>query len=286
MNRWLELADGVFARRHDELDLTTGLVVGGEQALVIDTRGDTVQGAELAAAVRTITTLPLAVVLTHAHFDHCFGTATFLPAPVYAHAGCHPALTATAMGQRAEWVAHYRGHGDHATADALAATEPVPPDRLVADAVQLELGGRTVTLRHTGRGHTDHDLAVHVPAVHVPPVHVSPVQVPAIQVPAGTAGVLFAGDLLENGAPPDFTDAYPLDWAPSLARLLDGCPAAVVVPGHGEPMTPHQARAQQEQLARVAELAEAVRRGGLTSAEAQARSPFPDVHWDQLAPGP
>ena len=29
--------------------------------------------------------------------------------------------------------------------------------------LDLDLGGRGVTLRHLGRGHTDHDLVVHVP---------------------------------------------------------------------------------------------------------------------------
>ncbi|MET0188720.1 MAG: MBL fold metallo-hydrolase, partial [Pseudonocardia sediminis] len=80
--RWVGLADGVLARRHDELDLTTGLVLGTDRALVIDTRGDSRQGAELAAAVRAVTGLPVTVVLTHAHFDHCFGTAAFGPVPV------------------------------------------------------------------------------------------------------------------------------------------------------------------------------------------------------------
>src|SRR5699024_5035052 len=78
--QWIELGDGVFARRHDELDLTTGLVVGAERCLVIDTRGDCDQGAELAGAVRTVTTLPWTLVYTHAHVDHAWGGEAFLPA--------------------------------------------------------------------------------------------------------------------------------------------------------------------------------------------------------------
>jgi glyoxylase-like metal-dependent hydrolase (beta-lactamase superfamily II) len=37
---WLDLAAGVYARRHTELDQTIGLVVGGERCLVIDTGTD------------------------------------------------------------------------------------------------------------------------------------------------------------------------------------------------------------------------------------------------------
>lgn len=33
-NGWIEVAERVFARRHAELDLTTGLVVGDEAALL------------------------------------------------------------------------------------------------------------------------------------------------------------------------------------------------------------------------------------------------------------
>lgn len=232
--RWTELADGVLARRHAELDLTTGLVLGRDRALVIDTRGDDVQGAGLAAAVRAVTALPVVVALTHAHFDHCFGTSAFAGSPVYAQAGCGAALAVSAPAQRAVWTRHYRDAGDHATAAALAATVPVPPDRPVCpypgDVHALDLGGRVVELVHPGPAHTGHDLAVDVQ----------------------DAGVLFAGDLLENGAPPAFgPDAYPGDWARATALLL-GRDATTYVPGHGDPMTGAQARAQHAGLAAVA----------------------------------
>lgn len=250
---WIEVGDGVLAGRHAELDLTTGLVLGTGRALVIDTRGDREQGAELAAAVRAVTALPVTVVLTHAHFDHCFGTAAFLPAPVLAHPGCRAALERTAAEQRERWAMHYRRDGDLATAAALEATEPVPPDPAPAS---VDLGGRKVVLVAPGPGHTDHDLAVHVP----------------------DADVLFAGDLLESGAPPDYEDAHPLAWADAVATLL-ALDAGTYVPGHGHPMTPAQARAQHGELAAVAALARAVAAGELDEAEAEARSPHPGVPW-------
>jgi hypothetical protein len=36
----VEVGDGVLARRYREFDLTVGLVLGAERALVVDTRGD------------------------------------------------------------------------------------------------------------------------------------------------------------------------------------------------------------------------------------------------------
>ncbi|WP_082398825.1 MULTISPECIES: MBL fold metallo-hydrolase [unclassified Pseudonocardia] len=250
--RWLELADGVFARRHDGLDLTTGLVLGADRALVVDTRGDDVQGAELAAAVRTVTTLPLVVAITHAHFDHCFGTSAFPGVPVYAQAGCAAALAVTAAAQRAEWVRHHRDAGDDCTADALAATVPVLPDGPVCprpgSSHPVDLGGRVVELVHPGPAHTGHDLAVHVP----------------------DARVLFAGDLLENGAPPSVgPDAYPSRWPGALALLL-ARDAATYVPGHGDPMSPGEAAAQHAELLAAAAAATGAGAGAAAAAGAGA----------------
>ena len=135
--RWIELGDGVFARRYSELDLCVGLVLGSERCLVVDTRGDAEQGAELAAAVREITSLPWTVVLTHDHYDHAYGVPAFLPCPVWAHPNCWEALR-----------------------DAGRA--PVP-DRSVESDTVLDLGGRRVVLRHPDVAHTAGDLVVHVP---------------------------------------------------------------------------------------------------------------------------
>jgi glyoxylase-like metal-dependent hydrolase (beta-lactamase superfamily II) len=230
--RWVEVGDGVFARRYAELDLTVGLVVGGERALVVDTRGDERQGAELAAAVRAVTALPIVVAITHAHFDHCFGTGAFLPCPVHAHPRCRTVLAATADAQRAEWTARYRARGDDATADALAATRPPPPDRAVDPLTVLDLGGRRVALRHLGRGHTDHDVVAHVP----------------------DASVVLAGDLVEQGAPPQFGDGFPLDWPVTMNAVLSLISGAVV-PGHGAVVDRAFVEGQRDELARLAEVA-------------------------------
>ncbi|MDA3646482.1 MBL fold metallo-hydrolase [Saccharopolyspora indica] len=249
---WHEVGPEVFVRRYDELDLSVGLVVGGEFALVIDTRGDHVQGAELAAAVRRVTALPWQVVITHGHFDHCFGTSAFLPAPVWAHERCPGFLASTADQQRAEWVAHYRREGADGIADALAGSAPDRPDRLVSDRAAVDLGGRTVQLLHPGPGHTDHDLVIAVP----------------------DAGAVFAGDLVEQGAPPDFGDAHPESWPAAVDGVLALEPA-VVVPGHGEPVGPDFVRAQRAELAAVAELCRDHRLGLLSAEQALHRSPYP-----------
>jgi hypothetical protein len=66
------------------------------------------------------------------------------------------------------------------------------------------------------------------------------------------AEVTFAGDLVEEGAPPAFEDAYPLDWPATLDTLLAAARPGPVVPGHGAVVDWAFVRDQRELLARVA----------------------------------
>lgn len=252
MDHWIEVGDGVLVRRHDELDLSTGLVLGETHALVVDTGGDERHGARLLAAVRDVTELPLRVAITHGHFDHCFGTAAFLPAPVWAHPDCSAHLRRTASRQRSDWAEHYRRRGLTEVAGALAATEPVLPDHAVSGSTDLDLGGRTVRLLDPGRGHTDHDLVVEVV----------------------DAGVLFAGDLVEHGAPPSFEDAFPREW-PAALDVLTRTRTNTVVPGHGDPVDGGFLARQRAEIAEVAALCRAVGSGELSIGRAVAESPYP-----------
>lgn len=223
---WREVGDRVLVRRHRELDLNCGLVVGDGGCLVIDTRSHLGEGRALAEAVRSVTPHPWTVVNTHAHFDHCFGNAAFRPAEVWGHRRCAEELAATGEHQRAATVAGLRADGDPAA--ELVATTPIdPPDHLVDHATLLDVGGRAVTLRHLGRGHTGTDLVV-------------------------TADdVLFAGDLVEEGSPPAMEDAFPLEWAVTATALLE-LVRGPVVPGHGAVVDAAFVAAQRDELAQLA----------------------------------
>jgi glyoxylase-like metal-dependent hydrolase (beta-lactamase superfamily II) len=254
---WIEVADGVHARRYEELDLTVGLVVGAERCLVVDTRGDLDQGAELAAAVRELTSLPWAVVFTHAHFDHTWGTERFLPCAVWAHEGCRAELTEYAEGAREKWMAYYREEGKAAIANAIARTTFVVPDHLFTDRTELDLGGRTAVLLHPGRAHTDHDVVVHVP----------------------DAGIVFAGDIVENAAHGFSAFSFGADsdltaWPDTLDTILALEPR-VVVPGHGEPVDADFVRYHRHGLHELIALKAAVGRGESTEAAAVAASRYP-----------
>ena len=252
--RWIEVADGVHVRRHEELDLSLGLVVGDDACLVIDTGGDEMQGAEWAAAVRTVTSLPWSVVLTHAHFDHAFGTSAFLPCAVLAHPNCVDELVVEGAEDKEKWSAHYDARNQPAIADAIRATRIALPNTLVTERTTVDLGGRIVEIEQFGRGHTDHDLVLRVP----------------------DADVVFAGDLVENGAPPAFAGSFPASWPTALAGLLDLTgPDTVVVPGHGEPVDAAFVAAQRADIAAVVGLVAAFAAGSVTLAEVLRDSPFP-----------
>jgi glyoxylase-like metal-dependent hydrolase (beta-lactamase superfamily II) len=212
MSRWLEVGSDNYILTTQGSLLNTGLVVGSERALVIDTGSGPRQGLEILNAVREKTQLPLAVVNTHAHYDHFFGNAVFAEAGAtefWAHEICAAEIEANGDTQRpavaAEEPEMASNHG--------AATQLVVPNAIVKDQpVLVDLGGQTVTLFHLGRGHTDGDLLV------------------------GTASTLFAGDLVEQGSYPSFEDSYPEEWADVLRHV-----SALrhryefLIPGHGEP---------------------------------------------------
>ncbi|MGI8948764.1 MAG: MBL fold metallo-hydrolase [Ornithinimicrobium sp.] len=248
---WQEVAAGVFVRRHPELELNCGLVVGDRRALVVDTRSTMARGEELAAAVREVTHLEPVVVNTHAHYDHCFGNAAFRDSQIYAHAGAADDLRATAEHQREQVMAHLLLTGRPELAEQTQQTEIVVPFYLIDSDTEIDLGGRTVHLLYGGRAHTDHDLAVAVP----------------------DAGVVFWGDLVEQGADPAMEDAFPLEWAQTLGSLMDRPQvhgAQIAVPGHGEVVDADFVLTQAEMLERLARTLEEARRRGVRDLDALA----------------
>jgi len=227
-NPWREIADRVFVRRFAFFDQTIGAVLGRDRLLVIDTRSTLVQARELIDDLRHVSELPHVVLNTHAHFDHVLGNAAFRPCEIWGEAGCVRFMRDLGLARRAEVAAQM----PEISADLLAS--PIdPPDRTFTRQATLDLGDRRVDLRFLGRGHTDNDVVALVP----------------------DADVLFAGDLVEEGAPPSFGDAFPLDWPATLGQLLDAAGESQVVPGHGEVVDRDYVAGQLGDIAFLAEVA-------------------------------
>jgi len=204
MNPWREIAERVFIRRFAFFDQTIGVVVGRERVLVIDTRSTLAQARELLDDLRHVSRLPHVVLNTHAHFDHVLGNAAFRPCEIWGADGCARFMRDLGPERRAAVAAEMPE-----IAEDLLASPVDPPDRTFSGTASLDLGDRHVDLLFLGRGHTDHDVVALVP----------------------DAGVIFAGDLLEEGAPPSFGDAFPLEWPATLGHLLDVTGDARIVPG-------------------------------------------------------
>ena len=212
-NDWLEVAPRIYVRTNSGWGMNTGLVIGEQRALLIDTGAGPAQAEAILSGVRQLTDLPVTAVNTHAHFDHYFGNAYLLAngvEDIWATSDCARLITEEGESQRPAVAAV-----EPAMAAASGAhTGIAAPNRLVEGApVDLDLGGISVTLFHLGRGHTNHDLLV------------------------GAGDVLFAGDLVEEGADPNFGDSYPKDWVRTLGKItaLEDL-YTTVVPGHGKPV--------------------------------------------------
>jgi glyoxylase-like metal-dependent hydrolase (beta-lactamase superfamily II) len=255
MADFTEVAAGVYVQRHPALNVNSTLIVGDGGALLVDTLSGPGQGRELAEAVRRVTQAPLAAVNTHHHFDHCFGNAAFLEAgggPIWGHRDAIAQLRDHGARWQRTWYEQWLPTHPE-LAEELGGAAIAVPDRVVHRTATLDVGGRRVELRHLGRGHTEGDLVVLVP----------------------DAAVVVAGDLIEEGGPPDFEDSYPLEWPETVTALLGlVSPDGLVVPGHGVPVDRAFVADQHRQLS---ELDWLIRYGHRDRAAAQsvaARSPF------------
>jgi glyoxylase-like metal-dependent hydrolase (beta-lactamase superfamily II) len=136
-------------------------------------------------------------------------------------------------------------------AEELREVELVPPARTFAERASIDLGGRTVDVRYLGRGHTDNDVV------------------------AVVGNVVFAGDLVEQGAPPSFGDSFPLEWPKTGERLLEVV-TGPVVPGHGDVVDAAFVRTQLEEIREAARVAKEGWAFGAEMIKVCRTMPFPE----------
>jgi glyoxylase-like metal-dependent hydrolase (beta-lactamase superfamily II) len=258
MTGFAEVAAGVFVLRYPVLDVNATLVTADGGALLVDTLATDAQAGELLTAVRRVTGAPLTVVNTHHHFDHCFGNGVVAGTdrPVWAHEETARLLREQAVRLQREWYLEW-ARSQVELAEALAAVTVRPPDHTVHAEATVDLGGRSVVLRHLGLGHTAGDLVVQVP----------------------DADALIVGDLVEESGPPMFGDGYPLEWPATLVGLLAlTTPSTVVVPGHGAVVDQAFVRAQHADLTSLEWLIRDGFADRATIDEVAAKAPFgPDA---------
>ncbi|MGW3121818.1 MBL fold metallo-hydrolase [Streptomyces sp. NPDC001107] len=193
-------------------------IIGGTQAVLVVETGIGTANAEqvLAFASEVAKGRRLYLTTTHFHPEHAFGAHVFADRATYL---VNRAQADDLKTKGPGYLEMFRGFGG-SIARRLDGV-PVPAPDVVYDddnGYDVDLGGRTVRLRPTGRGHTKGDQVVEVP----------------------DAGVLFTGDLAETGQfaifpwfPPYDTDVSGVRWLTVMDRLAATEPR-LVVPGHGD----------------------------------------------------
>lgn len=230
MPTWTEIADRVYVRRYDPLDISVTLIRGDEGFLLVDTRCNPREADEIRTDAATLGSARITrVVNTHAHYDHTFGNQQFADsAVIYGH-HLIPRHFAEFEGPRlASWQAAPAAQPQYDwTGVSLTA-----PTELIASPTDLDIGNRLVRLVPLGPGHTDTDLVVHVP----------------------DAAVWIVGDVIEQSGPPMFgSGCFPLDWPGQVdalhAMMTD---TDIVIPGHGTAVDRAFVRDQADLLRTVA----------------------------------
>ena len=233
---WREVGDRVFTRKYPFFNQQIGVVLGGRDVLVVDTRSTPAQAREIATELRELTRDPVSIIVdTHWHFDHSFGNSVFRPAAAWGHVRAAARLRADGRATIEEVATELPE-----IASDIRETIIDPPENTFEERATVEVGDRLVELSYHGRAHTDGDIVLVVP----------------------DAKVMFAGDLLEEGALPSFGDSFPLEWPATVEQLLP-LAAGAVVPGHGAIGDRAFVEDQIAAFRRLAELARAVDHGSL-----------------------
>ena len=232
-----ELGDGCYAYLQPDGGWgwsNAGLVVGQGASLLVDTLFDLRLTAAMLgemAAVRE--TAPIATVVnTHANGDHCYGNQLVAGAAIVASTATaremgevSPAMLAglnAAPGEVGDMFRGFFGAFD------FTGIELTRPTRTFDGQLDLDVGGRTVTLIEMGPAHTRGDTLVYVP----------------------DARTVYTGDIL-------FVGGTPVVWAGPLSNWIAACDRMLamdvetVIPGHGPVTDKRGVAAVRDYLAHV-----------------------------------
>ena len=191
-----------------EGDPNTGIVVGDDAVLVVDTQATPAMAEDVIRRIREVTDKPIRyVLLSHYHAVRVLGAAAYAPQQIIASQATYDLIVERGEQDKASEIGRFPR--------LFRAVESVPagltwPSITFVDKMTLWLGKLEVQILQLGRGHTKGDTVVWLPKERV----------------------LFSGDLVEFDATPYAGDAYFQDWPHTLDRIAALRPERLV-PGRG-----------------------------------------------------
>ncbi len=190
-----------------EGDPNTGIVVGDDAVMVIDTQATPVMAQDVIRRIREVTDKPIKyVVLSHYHAVRVLGASGYKPEQIIASRDTYDLIVERGAQDMQSEIERFPR--------LFRAVESVPgltwPTLVFEQRLTLMLGKLQVEIMQLGRGHTKGDTVVWLPQEKI----------------------LFSGDLVEYDATPYTGDAYLTDWPATLDAIAALSPQQLV-PGRG-----------------------------------------------------
>ena len=205
-----KLSDNAYAYTA-EGDPNTGVVIGDDAVMVIDTQATPVMAQDVIRRIREVTDKPIRyVVMSHYHAVRVLGASAYQAQHVIASQDTRDLIAERGAQDMKSEIERFPR--------LFQAVETIPgltwPTLTFKGEMTLWLGSLEVKLMQVGRGHTKGDTIVWLPQQKI----------------------LFSGDLVEFDATPYAGDAYFSDWPQTLDNLTAMKPLALV-PGRGAALT-------------------------------------------------
>ncbi|WP_250526630.1 MBL fold metallo-hydrolase [Caballeronia sp. GAWG2-1] len=200
-NAWAYTAEG---------DPNSGVIVGDDAVLIVDTTATPAMAQDLIAKIRSVTDKPIKyVVLSHYHAVRVLGASAYFAEgaqQVIASRGTYEMIVERGEADMKSEIERFPR--------LFAGVETVPgltwPTLVFHREITLWLGKLEVRIAHLGAGHTKGDTVVWLPS----------------------QDVLFSGDLVEYDAACYCGDAQLAQW-PTTLEALRALNARKLVPGRG-----------------------------------------------------
>lgn len=210
-----KLSDNAYAYTA-EGDPNTGIIIGDDAVMVIDTQATPVMANDVIRRIREVTDKPIRyVVLSHYHAVRVLGATAYKPEQIIASQDTYNLIVERGEQDKASEIGRFPR--------LFNAVESVPPGMTwptmtFTGKMTIWLGKLEVQLLQLGRGHTKGDTVAWLPQQKI----------------------MFSGDLVEFGATPYAGDAYFKDWPQTLDAIAALKPEKLV-PGRGSALqTPVQ----------------------------------------------